>query len=126
MNLSPAAVEAKHYLMISALIENLRKGGYEIEADHVIHTVRPEEIVGENGGYIPDVVAGKDGRKVYFEVKTEADLFSAQTEEQVRTFHRHAEETGAEFCLVVPARCITKVKYLLELLKLQDITVLYL
>ncbi|MFA5514859.1 MAG: hypothetical protein WDA20_01100 [Desulfuromonadales bacterium] len=125
MNLSDAAVEAKQYLMISALIDNLRKGGYDIEADHVMHAARPEEIVGENGSFIPDVVAGKDGRKFYFEVKTEEDLFSAETEERIHTFYRHAVETGSDFCLLVPARCAVKVKYLLELLKLPEITVLY-
>lgn len=126
MDLSTPAGEARHYLMISALIENLRKGGYEIEADHVMHAARPREVVGESGSYIPDVVAGKDGRKFYFEVKTEEDLFSAETEEQIRTFYRHAEATGGEFCLLVPERCAVKVKYLLEILELPEISVFYL
>ena len=120
------ATEAKHYLMISALIENLRKGGFEIEADHVMSAPRPREIMGEGGNHVPDVVACKDGRKVYFEVKTEEDLFSAETEEKIRTFHQHAEDTGSEFCLLVPARCAVKVKYLLETLALPELAVLYL
>ncbi len=118
--------EIKHYLMISALIDKLRKGGYtEIEADHIMNTVRPGEILGEDGALVPDVVASKDGRKVYFEVKTEEDLFSPRTEEQIRTFLRYAEETGGEFWLLVPARSCVRVKYLLESLQLPETNVLY-
>jgi Holliday junction resolvase len=118
--------EIKHYLMISALIDQLRKGGYtEIEADHIMNAVRPGEILGEDGALTPDVVASKNGRKVYFEVKTEEDLFSPRTEEQIRTFLRYAEETGGEFCLLVPARCCFRVKYLLDSLHLPETTVLY-
>lgn len=126
MQPSVGASRAKHYLMISTLVEKLRKGGFtDIEADHLMSAPRPGEIWGEGDNFVPDVVAGKDGRKIYFEVKTERDLFSARTEDQIRAFHRHAEETGGEFCLLVPARCATKVKYLLEVLELPEITVLY-
>ncbi len=126
MQSSSTSTEIKHYLMISALVDRLRKGGYtEIEADHVVNGVRPGEIIGEDGALTPDVVASKDGRKVYFEVKTEEDLFSPRTEEQIRTFLRYAEETGGEFCLLVPARCCVRVKYLLESLQLPETTVLY-
>ena len=126
MDLTTPAGEATHYLMISALIEKLRRGGYEVEADHVMHTARPPEIMGNDGPFVPDVVAGKNGRKFYFEVKTEEDLFSAETEEQIRTFYRYAEATGGEFCLLVAERCAAKVKYLLETLDLPEISVLYL
>lgn len=121
-----SSARTKHYLMISALVETLRRGGFtEIEADHLISASRPPEIQGEDGRLIPDVVASKEGRKLYFEVKVEEDLFSARTEEQIRTFQRHAQDTGAEFCLLVSARCATRVKYLLESMGLPDIQVLY-
>ena len=124
IHLSPESVKTKHYLMISALVENLRRNGCtEIEADHLLNTTRPQNL--PEGDLIPDVVANKDGRKFYFEVKTEEDLFCAETEEQIRAFSQYALDTGGEFYLLVPSRCITRVKYLLDILELPEVRVLY-
>ncbi|MBE0595713.1 MAG: hypothetical protein IH614_00425 [Desulfuromonadales bacterium] len=122
------ATEIRHYLMVNVLVDSLRRAGYdEIEADHLVSAPRPQDVLGEHGlSLVPDVVACKDGKKIIFEVKTEEALFAPETEEQLRTFARHAEETGCEFCLLVPERCGPKVKYLLASLGMPELSVLYL
>lgn len=122
------ATQIRHYLMINVLVDSLRRAGYdEIEADHLVSAPRPQDVLGEHGlSLTPDVVASKDGKKIYFEVKTEEALFAPETEEQLRTFTRHAEETGSEFFLLVPERCGPQVKYLLDSVGLPELPVLYL
>ncbi len=119
--------EIKHYLMLNALLDRLKKNGiFEIEADHLRHTCRPHPIHGPDGEtYVPDMVACRDGQRYFFEVKTDEELFSSDTEDQLRAISEYAAAVGGEFYLVVPRGTTAKAEFLLEWLDLPEVKILY-
>ncbi len=127
MSSSDSISEIKHHLLLNVLADRLKKSGFfEIEADHLEHASRPLPVIDRDGrSHMPDLVASREGKRYFFEVKTDEALFSDETEEQLRAIDEYAGAVGGEFCLVVPVESAAKAEFLLEWLGLRNVTVLY-
>lgn len=120
-----AESQSKHDYMITSLVRYLIEQGYtDIKCSHLGHFDDPEEMVGRNGTrYSSDVIAWKDGKQYVFEVETNETIDLDYTKEQFEAFYDYAKGHEAEFSVLVPKKCETAVKHVLDDLKMPEVKV---
>ncbi|MFZ1946446.1 MAG: hypothetical protein WAW06_02775 [bacterium] len=92
--------ESLHYLIISVIAESLEREGFAVTTDHVSgRGLRPVAV----GGFVPDIVARREGDTRLIEVETQATLQSARAKAQLAAY---AAEPGARVYVAVPFDCI--------------------
>jgi Holliday junction resolvase len=84
----------------------LQRAGYEEIRAAIAGHAHPQPVRWREGdaGHLPHVTASKNGRAHVFEVAVRSDFGRLATEERWRLFAYHAEESGAEFVIVVEAQ----------------------
>jgi len=77
-------MSSSHDLKVKTLAEKYHHDGYYVCADHIVGYPDPENIK----GYIPDIIAEKNGEFVIIEVDTAGN----EDEDQTAAFQEYADE----------------------------------
>ena len=82
--------QSVHDTLIAKMAKDFQERGFTVMADHVEGHCQPANI----NGYIPDLIASKDGRYLIYEIETRDTVNSKHAKDQKEAFERFIKGQG--------------------------------